>query len=96
MAKRVIHVTEEEAATDFGSLLARVRAGTEVVIEENSHPIALLYPAEPVRRTVSDCIASAKAHEAELARVPVLDPDFAADVEAIRKNRRPWNPPAWD
>ena len=27
MAKRVIHVTEAEAASDFAALLARVRAG---------------------------------------------------------------------
>lgn len=24
-----------------------------------------------------------------------MDPDFAADLEDIAKNRRPWNPPAW-
>ncbi len=27
---------------------------------------------------------------------PTLDPDFAADVEGIVRNRKPWNPPAWD
>ena len=29
----VIHISEAEAARDFAGLLARVRAGTEVVIE---------------------------------------------------------------
>ena len=25
-----------------------------------------------------------------------LDPDFAANVEEIVRNRQPWNPPSWD
>jgi hypothetical protein len=49
-----------------------------------------------VRRTISECIALAKAHEDELGQAPTLDPDFAADVEEIVRNRKPRNPPAWD
>jgi hypothetical protein len=53
--------------------------------------------AEPVRgRLLSECIALAKAHEEETEKAPVLDPDFAADVEEIVKNRKVWNPPAWE
>ena len=33
MAERVIHISAAEAASDFGKLLERVRAGAEVVIE---------------------------------------------------------------
>jgi antitoxin (DNA-binding transcriptional repressor) of toxin-antitoxin stability system len=33
MAKNAMRVLEEEAANDFASLMARVRAGAEVVIE---------------------------------------------------------------
>ena len=32
MAGPVIHISEEEAARDFAGLMARVRAGAEVVI----------------------------------------------------------------
>lgn len=47
MGNRVIHISDEEAASDFASLLDRVRAGAEVVIEHDSRPVALLRPALP-------------------------------------------------
>jgi len=96
MAKHVIHISEAEAASDFASLLARVRAGAEVVIENGERPVAVLHAADPVRRSISECIALAKAHEEETGRAPVLDPDFAEDVEELLSHRKPWNPPAWE
>ena len=53
MAKRVIYISEAEAASDFAALLARVRAGTEVIIEHNDQPIAIVHAQEPVGRTIS-------------------------------------------
>ena len=96
MAKNVLHISETEAASDFASLMARVRAGTEVIIESGKRPVAVLHAAEPVRRTISECIALAKAHEEETGKAPVLDPDFAEDLEEILNHRKPWNPPAWE
>lgn len=96
MAKEVIHISEAEAASDFASLLDRVRKGAEVVIETDARPVAVLRAAEPVRRTISECIALAKAHEEETGKAPILDVDFAEDVEQILSNRKPWNPPAWE
>jgi len=66
-----------------------------VVIEHDARPVAVLHAAEPVRRTISECIALAKTHEEETAKGPVLDADFAEDVEEILRHRKPWNPPAW-
>ena len=91
-----IHISEADAARDFASLMARVRAGAEIIIESDSHPAAVLRAAGPLRRSISECIALAKKHEEETGEAPVLDPDFAADVEEIINNRKPWNPPAWD
>jgi antitoxin (DNA-binding transcriptional repressor) of toxin-antitoxin stability system len=92
MAKDVIHITEADAASDFASLMARVRAGAEVVIEKDARPIAVLHPAEPVRRTISECIALLPEDS-----TGTIDPDFAKDVEAaIESHREPLNPPAWD
>ena len=93
----VIHISEAEAARDFAALLARVREGAEVVIDKEDSPPIVLRIADPPRsRTLSESIALAKKHEEETGEAPVLDPDFAADVEERIKNRRPWNPPAWD
>ena len=96
MAKNVIHISEAEAASDFAGLLARVRSGAEVVIDSGKLPVAVIHAPIPPRRTISECIALAKEHEEETEKVPVLDPDFAADVEEIVKNRKVWNPPAWE
>lgn len=96
MAKHVIHISEAEAASDFASLLARVRAGAEIIIENGERPVAVLHAADPARRSISECIALAKAHEQETGRAPILDPDFAKDVEEIINHRKPWNPPAWE
>jgi antitoxin (DNA-binding transcriptional repressor) of toxin-antitoxin stability system len=95
MAKHVIRVSEAKAATDFRSLIAHVRAGAEVIIEHGMRPVAVLRAAEPMRRTVSECITLAKAHEEETGKAPVLDADFAEDVEDIVNKRKPWNPPVW-
>ena len=95
MTKPVIRVSEADAATDLRSLMAHVRAGTEVVIESGTRAVAVLHAAEPVRRTLSECIELAKAHERETGKAPVLDADFAEDVEDILEKRKPWNPPAW-
>lgn len=96
MAKDTIHISEAEAVSNFADVLARVRAGAEIVIDGHE-PIVVMVRPEPIRgRLLSECIALAKAHEEETGKAPILDPDFAADLEEIIKNRRPWNPPAWD
>jgi antitoxin (DNA-binding transcriptional repressor) of toxin-antitoxin stability system len=96
VAKNVIHISEAEAASDFAALMARVRAGAEVIIENGDRPVAVLHAAEPVRRSISECIALAKAHEEETGKAPVLDPDFAEDVAEVISHRKPWNAPAWE
>lgn len=92
MAKDVIHVSEAEVVGKFASLMARVRAGAEVIIESNARPVAVLHPAEPVRRTISECIALLPEDS-----TATIDPEFAKDVQAaIESHREPLNPPAWD
>jgi antitoxin (DNA-binding transcriptional repressor) of toxin-antitoxin stability system len=89
MAKHVIHISETEAASDFSSLLKHVRAGAEVIIESKSEPVAILHAVEPSHRTISECIARAKAYEEETGEAPVLDTDFAEDVEKVIADRKP-------
>jgi antitoxin (DNA-binding transcriptional repressor) of toxin-antitoxin stability system len=96
VAKNIIHISEAEAASDFAALMARVRAGAKVIIENGARPVAVLHAAEPERRSISECIALAKAHEEETGKAPVLDPGFAEDVQEILSHRKPWNPPAWE
>ena len=98
MDRKVIHISETEAARDFVSLLVRVRAGAEVVIEHGAEPVAVLSPATPRGgRLLSESIRLAKAHAQRLGYAPTLDADFAADLkEIISAHREPRNPPTWD
>jgi antitoxin (DNA-binding transcriptional repressor) of toxin-antitoxin stability system len=98
MAKDVIYVSDAEAANNLPSLLDRVCAGAEVVIERDSRPVAVVRSADAPRgRLISESIALAKAHAAELGYEPTMDPDFAADLdEIINRHRQPLNPPSWD
>jgi prevent-host-death family protein len=94
MAKNVIHISEAEAANDFASLMARVRSGTEVVIEDNSRPIAVVRPlAEPSVRLLSESLRLAREHGSTVT----LDGEFGRDLEeVINSHREPLSPPAWD
>ncbi|HEY5174820.1 MAG TPA: hypothetical protein VII95_04560 [Terriglobales bacterium] len=96
MTHTVIHISEAEAESDFGSVLAQVRSGVEVIIESESGgpPVAVVRPAGPrPGRLLSESIALAKAH----GSTATLDADFSRDLEAIiNSHREPLNPPAWD
>jgi len=95
MAKNVIHISEKEAATtNVATLLAHVRSGGEVIIENEARPVAVLRSAEPpAGRLLSESIALAEAHGSTVT----LDGDFARDLEEIvNSHREPLNPPAWD
>lgn len=79
MEMAVIHISEAEAARDFAALLARVRAGAEVVIDHEVSPSVVLRLAaeRPVRR-LSESLRLAKEHGSAIT----LDGGFAADLEA--------------
>jgi antitoxin (DNA-binding transcriptional repressor) of toxin-antitoxin stability system len=93
MPKEVIRISEAEAATRFGSLLARVREGAEVVIEHDSRAVAVVRPAEPHLRLLSESLRLAREH----GSTAVVDAEFAKDVEAvIAGHREPLDAPKWD
>jgi hypothetical protein len=90
-----LRMSEAELARDVRAALENVERGNEVIIERDNHqPVAVLKQPESVGRTISECIALAKAHEEATGLAPTLDPDFAADMAEIINNRQPWNPPA--
>jgi antitoxin (DNA-binding transcriptional repressor) of toxin-antitoxin stability system len=92
MSMARIHISEADATRDFPSLLARVRAGAEVVIESGAHPIVVLHMPAPPRRSIEECIALLPADS-----TATIDEDFASDVAAAAAaHREPLNPPAWD
>jgi antitoxin (DNA-binding transcriptional repressor) of toxin-antitoxin stability system len=94
MAKNVIHISEAEAANDFAAVLARVRAGAEIVIDGREPIVVAVYTSKPEPgRLLSESIALAEAHGSTVT----LDGDFGRDLEEIiNSHREPLSPPAWD
>jgi beta-lactam-binding protein with PASTA domain len=73
--------------------LAKVREGFEVVVEQDSHPIAVVKAPQVTGRSISEVIAALESSGANA----IVDEDFASDVEAgINAQRQPWNPPSWE
>jgi antitoxin (DNA-binding transcriptional repressor) of toxin-antitoxin stability system len=88
----VLHISETELAHNTASLLDRVQAGTEIVIERNHKPAAVLRAAAPRGRKLSEIIASLSGDS-----TATIDEDFAADVQAaIDAHREPLDPPGWN
>jgi prevent-host-death family protein len=89
----VLHMTEAEVVNDIAAVLEKVRQGNEVVIEQNSQPVAVVKPAKPMVRTLSELFTFLERCRAE----GLIDDDWARDVEEWRKlYNQPWIPPSWD
>ncbi len=78
-----IHISEAEAARDFAGLMAKVRAGAEIVIEHGTNPLAVLHSAVPSPRTISESIEIARKLQQETGEAPILEADFAGDAAEI-------------
>ena len=88
-----VHISEAELARDLHAVLEKERQGAEVVVEQDHRPVAVIRPPHRSGRSISECIASAKASGSKVT----LDGGFAADVEeGIRSGQEPRNPPSWD
>ena len=71
-----LHISEGDLARDVRSILRRVETGGEIIVERDAQPVAVIRPAEPMRRKISECIALMPA-----GSTATIDPDFARDVD---------------
>ena len=93
IAVAIIHVSEAEAARDFTALMDHVRTGEQVIIEENTLPIAVLRRAfHPHLRLLSESLEMAKGRDS----VATLDSGFADDLEAVINAHREPLSCIWD
>ena len=91
----VIRISEADAARDFAGLMARVRLGAEVVIENDARAVAVVRAAVPTApgRLLSEIIAAAESRGSSA----VLDGGFTRDLEeAIKSHPEPLDLPSWD
>jgi antitoxin (DNA-binding transcriptional repressor) of toxin-antitoxin stability system len=97
MGKNVIRISEADAANNLASVLDRVSAGAEVVIERDCRPVAVVKSPEALGgRLLSESIALAEAHAKEMDYEPTMDADFAADLREIINKRKPRDLAEWD
>jgi prevent-host-death family protein len=93
MTKRTIRISDAALANNLALLLEYVRAGFEIIIEHDSRPVAIVRPAEPSVRLLSESLRLAREHGSSAT----LDGGFASDLNAIIASRRePVNPPERD
>jgi antitoxin (DNA-binding transcriptional repressor) of toxin-antitoxin stability system len=89
----IVRMSEAELARDLHAVLAKVRQGVEVVIEEDHRPVVVLKPSQPAGRPISDIVADLKAR----GSASTMDDDFANDIEeGVKAQREPWEPPSWE
>jgi len=88
-----VHMTEAEVVKDIAAVLAKVRQGVEIVVEQDHRTVAFIKPSKPEGRMISEVIADLKTRGSNAA----IDDEFARDIEeGIKAHRQPWNPPTWD
>src|SRR5271168_2694172 len=75
-AMEIIYISEADAVRDFASVLAHVRAGSEVVIEGEGAAVAVLIPPT----------------DAEAVSNPEYDAWFRSQVQEALDDRRPGIP----
>jgi len=85
-------MSDTDVARNFNAVLKQVQEGAEVIVEHDYQPIAVLRPAVPAERKISEVLALTPKDSP--AR---MEADFARDIEAaIASHREPLNPPLWD
>lgn len=94
MAHDVIHISEKEAASDFASLLARVRGGAEVVIESESGKLPVADPSagpDPAARSPSASRCYPRTRQLSWMQI---SPRMSKQLSRATTNRQP--PPLLD
>lgn len=87
-----VHMTEAEVSGDFAAVLRKVGRGEEIMVRRSGHIVAVIRQADVKHATLSELIARAEEREVERGYAITLDEDFAADVEQIVRDRKPWTP----
>jgi antitoxin (DNA-binding transcriptional repressor) of toxin-antitoxin stability system len=92
-AMTTLRVTEAELARDTRAVLAKVREGVEVIVEQDHRPIAIIRTPPRSGRPISDILREAKERNSTVT----LDSDFGTDLGAIiAAHQQPWNPRSWE
>jgi len=87
----LLRISEAELARDTACVLDRVQSGTEIVIERNVRPVAVLRAAAPHRRKLSEIVAALPKDS-----TATVDADFARDMQEFNDSHREPLEPDWE
>ena len=88
-----VRITEAELARDVRAVLAKVEQGSEVIIEQDHKPVAVIRAPQRSGRPITEILEEAKRRNS----TATLDEDFGRDLEdIIASHQQPWQPPSWD
>jgi len=88
----VLHITEADLIRDAHAILERVRAGAEIIIDEEHRPLAIIKSAAFQGRSIDECIALVQTHGSHTT----LDDAFPQDLEEIVASHRESLRSSWD
>ena len=89
----VVHISEAEAARDFSGVMARVRAGERVVIEDDHSAVAVVDAvAQTQVRRLSESLRLAK----ERGHTTALDEGFGKELEEAIDGHRETLSTTWE
>lgn len=59
-SRMTVRITEAERARDVHAVLEKVRAGAEVIVEQDRRPVAVIKTPQSPGRKISECLALAR------------------------------------
>ena len=86
-------MSEGDVARDLHEVLAKVKQGVDVVIEQDHRPVAVRRAQQRSGRPIMEILGEAQRRNSTVT----LDSDFGDDMNVvITSQQEPWNPPSWD
>ncbi len=88
-----VRMSEAEVLKDMPAVLAKVRQGVEIVVEQDNQTIAVIKPPQRSGRPISEILRESKQRSSTVT----LDEEFGKDLEdIIASHQELWNPTSWD
>ena len=79
-----VRMSEAEVIKDIPAVLAKVRQGVEIIVEQNNQTIAVIKPPHRSGRPISEVLREAKRRNSTVT----LDEEFSKDLEEIIATRQ--------
>ncbi len=91
-----IHMSEAEVSGDFAGALSKLGRDGEIVVDRNGQAVAIIKAPAERTRTLDELIELARRREEQRGFSIRLDDDYAADIEQVVRERKPWTPGSWE